>query len=234
MVEKKRIKLSSEKIVKRDKKIKYLQLFLSISSLFLIVVYSILSIIYADGKFTINIDKDFSKKTGMVIYSDSKDKQPKLILEVKEVGLLDNISMDWLPKNINNEADGSHNGDNYIAYTFYVENRGSENITYWYRIPIINVIRNVDDAVRVMMYRNDEKVVYAKASKSGEAEKGTIPFYSKDCVALEKREGLEPGKIDKYTIILWLEGDDPECIDSIIGGELKLNMEFNEEFLEND
>lgn len=234
MVEKKRIKLSSEKITKRDKKLKYLKLFLSISSLFLIVVYSILSIIYADGKFTINIDKDFSKKTGMVIYSDSNDKQPKLILEVKEVGLIDNISMDWLPKNINNEADGSHNGDNYIAYTFYVENRGSENISYWYRIPIINVIRNVDEAVRVMMYRNDEKVVYAKASKTGDPEKGTIPFYSEDTVALEKREGLEPGKIDKYTIILWLEGDDPECIDSIIGGELKLNMEFNEEFLEND
>ena len=234
MVEKNKIKLSSEKLKKRDKKLKRLKLFLIVSSSFLILLYSILSLIYADGKFTINLDKDFSKKTGMVIYSDSKDKQPKLILDVKETGLLDNISIDWIPKNINNEADGTHNGDNYIAYTFYVENRGSENISYWYKIPIINVIRNVDDAVRVMVYRNDERKVYAKLSKNGEPEKGTTAFYSKDAVALEKRTGLKSGETDKYTILVWLEGDDPECVDSIIGGELKLNMEFNEEFLEND
>lgn len=234
MVEKNKIKLSSEKLKKRDKKLKLLKLFLIVSSSFLILIYSILSLIYADGKFTINIDKDFSKKTGMVIYSDSNDKQPKLILDVKETGLLDNISIDWIPKNINNEADGTHNGDNYIAYTFYVENRGSNDISYWYKIPILNVIRNVDDAVRVMVYRNDERKVYAKLSKNGEPEKGTIPFYANDSVALEKRTGLKPSQTDKYTILIWLEGDDPECVDSIIGGEIKLNMEFNEEFLENN
>lgn len=230
MVEKNKIKLSSEKIVKREKKLKYLKHALLTSSLFLIVTYMILSFLYADGKFTISLDKDFSKKTGMVIYSDSNEKQPKLILDVKEINFLDNISIDWIPNDINEKGDGSHNSDNYIAYTFYVENRGGEDINYWYKIPIVNVIRNVDDAVRVMIYRNNDKKVYAKMAQNGEAEEGTIPFYSNNIVALENRVGLKPSEIDKYTIVVFLEGNDPECVDNIIGGQLKLNMELNEEF----
>ena len=38
------------------------------------------------------------------------------------------------------------------------------------------------------------------------------------------RDGLEPNQTDKYTILIWLEGNDPECIDNIIGGEMKMSM----------
>jgi hypothetical protein len=44
----------------------------------------------------------------------------------------------------------------------------------------------------------------------------------------EKRTGFEVGKIDKYTVVIWLEGDDPECIDDILGGEMKLKMTIHE------
>ncbi len=231
MVEKNKIKLSTKKIESRERRLKYVKFSLLVSSFFLIVIYLVLSIVYADGKFTINLDREFSKKTGMVIYEDPDNKQPKLILKVKEAGLLDNISIDWLPKDINKEANGTHNGSNYIAYTFYVDNMGSDYINYWYRIPIYSIIRNVDEAVRVMIYQNDNRKIYAKIGKDGQPEKNTTPFYSDDVVALEQRIGLEPGQRDKYTIVVWLEGDDPDCIDSIIGGQLKLNMELNQEFL---
>ena len=36
----------------------------------------------------------------------------------------------------------------------------------------------------------------------------------------------------KYTIIVWLEGNDPDCTDDIIGGEFKIDMEM--EILETD
>lgn len=81
-----------------------------------------------------------------------------------------------------------------------------------------------------MVYRNDDRKVYAKLGKDGKPEKDTIPFYSNDIVALEQRKDIEPSQIDKYTIIVWLEGDDPDCTDAILGGQLKLKMEFNQEF----
>ena len=52
-----------------------------------------------------------------------------------------------------------------MAYTFYVENKGSETINYWYEILVDDVIKNVDKAIRVMVYRNGERTVYAKANE---------------------------------------------------------------------
>ena len=41
-----------------------------------------------------------------------------------------------------------------------------------------------------------------------------------------QREGFEPKAKDKYTVVIWLEGNDPDCIDELIGGTLKLSMDF--------
>ena len=41
---------------------------------------------------------------------------------------------------------------------------------------------------------------------------------------------MTPGDIDKFTIVIWLEGDDPDCIDNILGGEIKMHMEIREEY----
>ena len=46
---------------------------------------------------------------------------------------------------------------------------------------------------------------------------------------LEQRIGLSPEEYDKFTIVVWLEGDDPDCVNKIIGGEIKLHMEINQE-----
>ena len=43
-----------------------------------------------------------------------------------------------------------------------------------------------------------------------------------------------PNDVDKYTIVVYLEGEDPECVDAIIGGEIKLNMEIREEHVSNE
>lgn len=49
----------------------------------------------------------------------------------------------------------------------------------------------------------------------------------KTTVFTNTREGIEPGETDKYTIVMWIEGEDPECIDDIRGGYVKLEWFFN-------
>ena len=39
--------------------------------------------------------------------------------------------------------------------------------------------------------------------------------------------GLKPGDVDKYTIVTWIEGNDPECIDEILGGFVKMQWLFS-------
>jgi hypothetical protein len=38
---------------------------------------------------------------------------------------------------------------------------------------------------------------------------------------------LKIGDTDRYTVVIWLEGWDPECVNDIMGGEVKLSMNFN-------
>ena len=55
-----KVKLDSDKIRRRDLKIKILKLGLMISSLFLIIIYFLLRALYTNGTFTISIDQQSS------------------------------------------------------------------------------------------------------------------------------------------------------------------------------
>lgn len=231
----KKVKLNSEKIKLREQRIKHIKLGVLIIILFLTILYFLLVIAYEGGNFTVSLDENFAKKSGLVMYESKENKEDKRVLKAEQAEYIDNISVKWLPENIDDEADGSHNGDNYLAYTFYLENKGSENINYWYEILIDDVIRNVDRAIRVMVYRNGEKTIYAKANEStGEAEEGTEKFYSNKEVLVEGRQDFRPGDVDKFTIVIYIEGDDPDCIDALIGGEMKMHMEITEEHIKQE
>ena len=229
-VNKEKIKLNSEKIRERDRKIRVIKAGLLMMLVFLIIIYFLLRIVYETGYFTVSLDPNFAKKSGLVMYERQETKEERKILKATKVEFMDNISVKWLPENLQNEAEGSHNGDNYLAYTFYLENKGSDTINYWYSIMIDEVIKNVDRAIRIMVYRNDEQKIYAQAKRTtGEPEEGTEKFKSETEIALENRQGMKPGEIDKFTVIVYLEGDDPECDDSLIGGEMKMHMDITEE-----
>lgn len=227
-----KIKLNSEKIRERENKIKVIKRGLLLMILFLIIIYFLLTIAFEAGYFTVSLDPAFSQASGLVMYENLETKQKKQILKATKVEFMDNISVKWLPENLHEAIGGSHNGENYLAYTFYLENQGSETINYWYEIIVDDVIKNVDKAIRIMIYRNDERTIYARANETtGEPEIGTEKFYSDFGPVLECRENFEPGKIDKFTIVIYLEGDDPECVDTLIGGEMKMHMDITEEHI---
>ena len=46
-----------------------------------------------------------------------------------------------------------------------------------------------------------------------------------DTVAVEgMKTDVKPGQIDEYTVVIWLEGDDPDCTNDLIGGHLGLEV----------
>lgn len=225
--------MAVDKVNKRKSKLKKIKLSLCIILICLILLYVILSLIYEEGRFTVSLDRNLMFEKGIVLYESSKDKDGKDILYAEQVEFLDNISIKWLPENIHDESEGSHNGDNYIAYTFFIENRGKASLNYWEEILIDDVIKDVDKAVRVMVFRNDEKTVYAKLNSStGKPEPDTKAFYSEDCVMLEERKDFKVGDVDKFTIVIWIEGDDPDCVNALLGGEIKMHMNIKEEHIE--
>ena len=116
--------------------------------------------------------------------------------------------------------------------TKYVENIGEEIRDYWYEVYIEGATRGVEDAVRIRVYRNDEYVTFAKARATGGAERDTTPFITDTLAGRVHIEDFWPESIDKYTLVVWIEGSDAECTDDILGGEFRVRMRFNSEYIE--
>ena len=83
-----------------------------------------------------------------------------------------------------------------------------------------------------MIYRNGSPVVYAKKNETtGKAEPDTKMFVSDSIAVLEQRKNFKPKSKDKYTVVVWIEGDDPECKNDLLGGEIKMHIDITEEHL---
>lgn len=227
-----KVKLSTEKLEREKKLKKVFKIILLILILLLLILYFVVGIIYNSGNFSITLDKNLYFDKGLIVYDDSNYKVYRTELYAEVPNTFDNISYKWLPDNLHDYEGGTHNGDNYLAYTFYIENMGEQVSDYWSELVIDDVIKNVDEAVRIRVYRNGEYVTYAKLSSRGTAEPKTVPFESDELVVREHVANFEPGDKDKYTIVIWVEGSDPECTDNILGGEFKVHMDFNSEYVE--
>lgn len=63
-------------------------------------------------------------------------------------------------------------------------------------------------------------------SLDGIYQLNTVPFASDRTICTGLREDFPHDGMDKFTVVIWLEGEDPECVDRIIGGEIELAMNF--------
>ena len=227
------VEIKAQKVYKKKLFIKIIKVAFLLLLILISIIYLFLYIIYAGGRFTVTLDKNMSNRKSVFLSEDGKTKNKTRTLAADTIEYMDNISIKWLPDDIDTEATGAHNGDNYIAYTFYIENEGKDVVNYWYSIPIDDVILNVDEAIRVMVYLNGERIVYAKLNGNiEEPEEGTKAFYSDDIVMLESRQDFSPGDIDKFTIVVFIEGDDPDCTNALLGGEMKMHMDITEEHID--
>ena len=235
VIESRKIKRRAKKFQDINVRLRWLKRTLFIMLIVLIVLYFALKVAYDTGRFTVVLDNSSDMKEAIVMYESKNSKLTRKTLKADALDFMTNIAEEWIPENIDDEADGGHNGENYVAYTFYLENEGDETIHYWYEIDIDDVVKNVDEAIRVAVFLNGEKTVYAKKnSKTNEPEKDTKAFKDEEKVFLEQRRDFKSGEIDKFTIVIWVEGDDPECIDNLIGGEMKMHMVITEEHIKQE
>ena len=224
------------------------------------------------GDLVISVDSGAAKK-GISISENEDGSGATHKLSANMVKEVTNITYDWLPATLDLEASGSHNGRNYLAYTFYLTNNGSETLNYQSMLQSVKAAKDADEACRVMIYKNGEPEVFAKENRGLTSADGSPepfekifkkeipanytpptaeeieaaaeqpqnkelvnhtdeeiviqPFVDSKTVFNTEVDGLEPGQTDKYTIVMWIEGEDPECLDVIRDGYVKLMWFFN-------
>ena len=224
------------------------------------------------GDLVITVDSAAAKK-GITIASNADGSDSTTKLSALMASDVTNITYDWLPATLDIEADGSHNGRNYLAYTFYLTNNGKEKLDYQSNLQSVKAAKDADEAIRIMVYKNGEPQVFAKENRGLTSSDGSPepyekifkkevpenytpptpeeiekaaeapqnkepvnhtdeeiviqPFVDAQTVFNTTVEGIEPGQTDKYTVVMWVEGEDPECLDVIRGGYVKLMWFFN-------
>lgn len=209
-------------------------------ALLTVIVY-VVSLLYTRfGSFTVSVNKYQQLNYGLSL-SETKDfSKPTPSLNCKSNANVTNIDGKKLDDVDLGAIDGEANGKDYLCYTFYCKNTGNEVLDYEYSINIINMTMDIEKAVRIRVITSlngseKQQIDYARAKgvdDKGEAipeesPYGTTPFYQNRIVCLEKVKDFNPADVMKYTIVLWLEGPDEDCVDDIIGGSFKIDMKFS-------
>lgn len=206
------------------------------------------------GSFTVNLTADMLD-FGFVLTESIESEEYSSRLLTEEIEEVSNITLDDISSQVY-KVDGANNGVNYMAYTFYIVNQGEEAAAYEYTLNIDSTTLGVEEAVWLMLFEDDKQVVYSKMSADGNPEElygfrtapffdeaydeedqyyyedgyyglVTTPFLDDEMVMQGYIAKLEPGEFKKYTIVIWLEGNDPECTNDIFGGYAKFSLDFS-------
>ena len=181
------------------------------------------------GNFTINLNRLELYRKGISIADNGDFDGATARLVANTVQDATNISIDDIPTDVDG-VDGGHNGKNYMAYTYYVRNAGKEDLGYIASITLDSCAKGAEKAVRIAVYQNGERIVYAAPADDGGTEDGCENFLSDKIVCQYEKKDFLVGNVDRYTIVIWMEGDDPDCVDAIIGGSVQFSMSIDADY----
>lgn len=233
------------KIVGAERKLaKLIPIIMSCIVVLCSLVY-VVSVMYSKfGDFTVAIQKFNYVEYGLSLSERRDFNNPTSSLNCKATEIITNIDGASLDKVDLGAIDGNDSDENYLCYTFYLRNSGTEAVSFDYIVFIDEMTMDIETAVRIRLisgivdpsngykYVDREAVDYARVSSTQDEngnflpEPGTTEFVSKTTVCDKKVDAFKTGDIMKFTVVIWLEGNDPECVDDIIGGEFKIGMNF--------
>ncbi len=191
------------------------------------------------GNFVINL-QDSKVLLALSMKEDLSDASSQISLKGMERQT--NATYSYIPQDIAKSEVGNKSDTNsfhYFAVSFYLLNISDEDVGYSYKVSLIDQVGNAVSALRVMIIKGDrlnaDGDVYALAETSLKSKTdletwtsySTIDFIA-DNGDLFREDVLnfKAGEKKKYTVVMWLEGYDADCNDSIIGSRLRMQMTF--------
>lgn len=221
------VQTDTAKIIKYKKRQKFLKVAISVTLSMLTILFLVSLLVTQWGDLVISVDTPAVKK-GIVLSEDPEFKKMSATLSAKQENNVTNITYSWLPKDLDTSKNGTHNGKNYVAYTFYLKNNGQETLDYKGTLEITGVAKSADEAARVQVYKNGEAEIFGKGryTDRNTAETDCTKFIDDKQVMTTETKGFEVDQVDKYTIVIWIEGNDPEAVDEIRNGFIRMRMLF--------
>lgn len=176
-----------------------------------------------------------------IFVSESKDfpDDPlKNVLSAKGAKDLYNTTLSRINVDGVKQVDGTANTRFFFGYSFYLKNFADVMIDYAAVLTIEQTHANFERAVWIMVIETrdgvDTEKVYALRQTVGENVGKpenclgfeTTPFLSSNTVFNYEVNNFRKDEIVRYTVIMWLEGNDADCIDDIRTGSMRLELTF--------
>lgn len=208
-----------------------------------IIISGMLSIAFAiitfygqnAGNFVISIDESAAIR-GIVISEEPSFTEQLSRLMTEPIDEARDMTYSWLKIEEVEATNGNYTDPDhdYVAYTFYIQNTGSETVDITYYVRITDVNRRLDHAVRVLviedgvqsMYMMEDRVDLENPPFYPDIMPESTPFITDQMVMRKTFTNFKPGQIKKFSILVWLEGYDPDTTDEIIGGRIRMTMNF--------
>ena len=130
-----------------------------------------------------------------------------------------------------------------FVYTFYIINTGGTAVNVKLNMTFSNVTNELDNAIRVLTYNeNDEELHIYQKPDDQKPQGGSYQYYPTVLESFESNTSIYTEKmfisgtsIDgelpkiKYTVIFWIEGQDPECDERLYNGTIKFGLDISVE-----
>ena len=201
------------------------------------------------GNFVIQVeDDDVEKSIGVTENIEDNAYSKRLVVDGMK-NFSDNTPLYFLGNTVSDqqsalkaltaEAGRKVSGDNLYVYTFYIVNTGGGALNIDIEMTLSNVTKGMDNAIRVMTYNETDEEIHIYQKK--DEEEATYSYYLleaptvfsggnkvfNESAVLRSSTPEEKGYI-KYSVLYWLEGQDPECTNvgekSIASGTIKFGL----------
>ena len=199
------------------------------------------------GNFVMSVDEDAFKR-GIAISDSSTFETMNRWLTADPVEDVRDTTLQHIDlfEIINAEGAYKETRSNYLAYTFFLRNVGSETTPVDYEVVITNQSKNIAEAIRVMIIVDgqvayneqgiryiecESKKMYQAPDKQDIVYKDYLQdftlFKTTDIICNERIFDIRPEQTKKISVIMWLEGEDPECIETLASAKIKITMNLS-------
>ncbi len=195
------------------------------------------------GNFVINVNND-ELKLSLSIYEDLSHRKERLTFD--GTSALGDNSYGYLPEDLARRSPGNNSlVGSYSAFGFYLINNSVRDVDYLMDLKITGIVGDPLPIIRVMLIEGEKSVfdesnmIFAKREDTEEAElylkeqlKAIAVYETRDfqlednkIFSIKVRDLAKDGS-QKYTLVMWIEGCDIECVNSRLGSRIKLQLDI--------
>ena len=198
------------------------------------------------GNFVVNVNRNADIRLSLSSQADRSNQTERLAYS--SVMELNDTSYCWLPNDLARRGFGNISDmeeSRYLAYSFYLINNSDRALDYDMDLTLVDTVGDPLGMLRVMIIEEENDTydesnrIYALTEPSPEQEAQLqaelltlVPYRTEAFLLGEKKlfsinvKDFEVGAYRKYTVVIWLEGCDPDCNNKHMGERAKMQLDI--------